>query len=160
MEFYYPNRQNDFWKIMGHILFGNPAHFILKEEKSFNLPLIKTIMTEKGVALYDTGLEVKRLKGNASDNFLQIVTATDIETLLNKMPHCYTIAVTGEKAATTLLTPYGATPPAIGEKTEIAIAGRKVEVWRMPSTSRAYPLPLEEKATYYRKILTSAKVIS
>ncbi|MBR2607442.1 MAG: uracil-DNA glycosylase family protein [Bacteroidaceae bacterium] len=153
MEFYYPNRQNDFWKIMGHILFDDPAYFILKKEKSFNLPLIKNIMAEKGIALYDTALEVKRLKGNASDNFLQIITASDIEGLLKKMPHCHTIAVTGEKAATTLLTPYGATPPAIGAKTAITIADRKTEVWRMPSTSRAYPLPLKEKAAYYRKIL-------
>ena len=159
MEFYYPNRQNDFWKIMGHILFDDPAYFIIKEEKAFNLPLIKNIMTEKGVALYDTALEVKRLKGNASDNFLQIVTTSDIETLLKRMPQCHTIAVTGEKAATTLLAPYGATPPAIGEKTETTIGDIKVEVWRMPSTSRAYPLPLEEKATYYRKILKAAKVI-
>ena len=159
MEFYYPNRQNDFWKIMGHILFDDPTYFIIKDKKAFNLPLIKNIMTEKGVALYDTGLEVKRLKGNASDNFLQIVTPSNIEPLLKKMPHCHTIAVTGEKAATTLLTPYGATPPAIGEKTEATIGDRKVEVWRMPSTSRAYPLPLEEKATYYRKILEAAKVI-
>ena len=159
MEFYYPNRQNDFWKIMGHILFDNPAHFILKEEKAFNLPLIKSIMAEKGVALYDTAFEVKRLKGNASDNFLQIVTASDIETLLKEMPHCNTIAVTGEKAAHALLDPYDVTPPPIGAKTEVTIAGRKVEVWRMPSTSRAYPLPLEEKATHYRKILEAAKVI-
>lgn len=159
MEFYYPNKQNDFWKIMGHIFFADPAHFILKEEKSFNLPLIKKTMTEKGIALYDTALEVNRLKGNASDNHLQIITPSDIATLLKKIPHCNTIAVTGEKAATTLLTPYNSTPPAIGKKTETIISGRKIEVWRMPSTSRAYPLPLEEKAAYYRKILEAAKVI-
>ena len=159
MEFYYPNRQNDFWKIMGHILFDDATYFILKEEKAFNLPLIKSIMTEKGVALYDTAFEVKRLKGNASDNFLQIVKPADIATLLKKMPHCNTIAVTGEKAADTLLAPHGATAPAIGEKREIEISDRKIEVWRMPSTSRAYPLPLEKKAAYYRKILEAAKVI-
>ncbi len=159
MEFYYPNRQNDFWKIMGHILFADPTYFILKDEKIFNLPLIKSIMSEKGIALYDTALEVKRLKGNASDNHLQIITTSYIATLLKKMPHCNTIAVTGEKAANTLLAPYNATPPAIGEKQEISIDGRKIEVWRMPSTSRAYPLPLEQKAAYYCKILKAAKVI-
>lgn len=159
MEFYYPNRQNDFWKIMGEIFFGDAAYFILKEEKTFNLPRIVETMSKKGIALYDTGLEVKRLKGNASDNFLQIVTPTDIAGLMGKMPHCCTIAVTGEKAAATLLTPYGETPPAIGQKRDIEIASRKVEVWRMPSTSRAYPLPLAEKAAYYRRILEAAKVI-
>ncbi len=159
MEFYYPNRQNDFWKIMGDIFFGDTAYFILKEEKAFNLPLITSVMTEKGIALYDTALEVKRLKGNASDNFLQIVTPSDIAALLKKTPHCNTIAVTGEKAAETLLAPYGATVPAIGEKREITIADRKAEVWRMPSTSRAYPLPLEKKAAYYSRILEVAKVI-
>ena len=159
MEFYYPNRQNDFWKIMGDIFFDNTAYFILKEEKAFNLPLITDIMSEKGIALYDTALEVKRLKGNASDNFLQIVTPADIEGLMKKMPQCATIVVTGEKAAETLLTPYRVTVPAIGEKIEITIAGRKAEVWRMPSTSRAYPLPIEKKAAHYRTVLEAAKVI-
>lgn len=159
MEFYYPNKQNDFWKIMGYILFEDPAYFIFQEEKKFNLTLIKKIMSEKGIALYDTALEIKRLKGNASDNHLQIIKATDIENLLKKTPQCNTIAVTGEKATNTLLAPYSTTLPAIGEKREVTIANRKIEVWRMPSTSRAYPLPLEEKATYYRQVLEAAKVI-
>ena len=29
---------------------------------------------------------------------------------------------------------------------------REIRFWRMPSTSRAYPLPLEKKAEAYRKL--------
>jgi hypothetical protein len=37
---------------------------------------------------------------------------------------------------------------------DIDIDGRPVRFWRMPSSSRAYPLPLEKKAVAYRKLFT------
>ena len=156
MEFYYPNRQNDFWKIMGDIFFDDATYFILKEEKAFNLPLITHVMREKGIALYDTAIEVRRLKGNASDNFLQIIKASDIATLLNNMPHCNTIAVTGEKSAQTVLVPYDIATPAIGNSVEIPQIG--VRLFRMPSTSRAYPIALDKKAAYYRELFKEAEI--
>ena len=40
-----------------------------------------------------------------------------------------------------------------GESTETEYCKRKVKIWRMPSTSRAYPLPFLQKAEYYSKIV-------
>lgn len=158
MDFYYPNRTNDYWKIAGLIFYNNADHFILPDKKGFNLPLILEFTKERGIALYDAGIAVRRLKENASDQFLEIVEAADLATLLQKIPRCSTVAVTGEKAANTILAPLNIEPPKIGESVTATISGREVTIWRMPSTSRAYPLPLEKKADYYRTLFIAAGV--
>jgi G:T/U-mismatch repair DNA glycosylase len=65
---------------------------------------IVDFLTEKGIALFDTATVVRRLKDNAADQFLEIVEATDIRTLLQQLPNCKSIAVTGQKAMDTLRT--------------------------------------------------------
>lgn len=152
MEFYYPNLQNDFWRIMGLLFYGDVTHFLMKEKKGFDFPTIVNFLSEKGIAMYDAACEIKRLKGNASDKYLQVVKVSDIDGLLRKMPVCNAIAVTGEKAAQTLLSLYDVRLPAIGNSVKTVISERTVDVWRMPSTSRAYPLSLEEKSSFYRKL--------
>ena len=93
---------------------------------------------------------------NASDNFLQVVRPTDIAQLLERLPLCRTIIVTGQKSAETLQAATGCPPLQVGENVETELAGRKLKIWRMPSSSRAYPRPVEWKAEYYKKALDSA----
>lgn len=151
MDFFYPNRQNDMWKMIGYLFFGDKEHFIL-EEKRFDKERIEKFCKHAGIALYDTASEVKRLKDNASDKFLEIVTATDVSELLEKIPQCTAIVTTGQKATDVLVSMYGCPEPKIGGMTEIQINGRLIHLWRMPSTSRAYPLALEKKAEFYKKM--------
>ncbi len=40
----------------------------------------------------------------------------------------------------------------MGEYTEFTFEGRKLKLYRMPSSSRAYPMKLEKKAEYYQKM--------
>lgn len=158
MDFYYPNRTNDYWKIAGLIFYNDAEHFVLPDRKGFNLPLILEFTNEYGIALYDAGKAVKRLKDNASDQFLEIVEATDLRALLKRIPECRTVAVTGEKAAVAILSPLNIIPPKIGESVTAIINGKEINIWRMPSTSRAYPLPLEKKAGCYRALFIAAGV--
>lgn len=155
MVFYYPNWINDFWRITGLVFFGDKDRFCIPAEKRFDLPKILEFCNEKGLAFYDTACEVKRLKDNASDRFLEVVAPSDIPALLEKIPQCTAIVTTGEKATDTIAQTYSCEKPAVGSMTEITIAGRRLEFWRLPSTSRAYPLPIEKKADYYRKLFTS-----
>ncbi len=159
MDFYYPNITNDFWKIIGIIFFDDANRFIIKEEKRFNLPHIIEFLEYKGIAMYDMATAVIRKENNASDLHLQIVEATDIREMLSHIPHCRTIAVTGEKAAATLLEPFNAPMPKIGNNVFIPTLANGVTVWRMPSTSRAYPLPIEKKTEYYRQLFRAAGII-
>ena len=73
MDFYYPNFGNDHWRIEGEVWFGDRNHFVDLQNKCFRKEEIVAFMHEKGVAMYDTARAVRRLKGNASDAFLEIV---------------------------------------------------------------------------------------
>lgn len=158
MDFYYPNATNDFWKIMGFLFFGNERHFVTQNGKGFDIASIKNFLNEKGIALYDAATAVIRAKNNASDQFLQIVESTDIALLLSKIPHCTTIAVTGLKSAQAVLAPFGIVTPEIGRYVELTYNQQKAALYRMPSTSRAYPLALHKKAAYYKTLFEQAGI--
>jgi len=61
---------------------------------------------------------------------------------------------TGDKATDTLMLsmPEGTDKPQIGQAVETFFADRTVRLYRMPSSSRAYPLALEKKAEAYRQL--------
>lgn len=149
MDFYYPNRTNDFWQIMGLIFLGNRYALYDPTSKRYDLPAIKTLLTEHHIAMSDTGRTVRRLRGNASDKFLEIVEPVALDELLARMPECRAIATTGEKAAGVIAGLTGTEVPRIGE---FILTPSWPEIWRMPSTSRAYPLKLELKAEPYARM--------
>ena len=155
MFFYYPNWQNDMWRILGHIFYDDKHHFELKGEKRFNKELAVEFCTEQGIALYDTACEVCRLKDNASDKFLEVVTPTDISALLAALPCCTAIVTTGEKATEVITETFGCEKPSVGSMTTFTANGRELHLWRMPSSSRAYPLPIERKALHYKAMLSA-----
>ena len=99
MHFYYPNFINDFWRIMGHLFFDDRQHFVIADEKRFDETAIRRFAAEEGLAFFDTARRIRRLKGNASDAFLEVVEATDISSLLAPMPHCNRIVTTGRQGA-------------------------------------------------------------
>ncbi len=159
MEFFYPNAQNDMWRIMGSIFHGNKHHFEIVSERRFNRDAIVDFCHSKGIALYDTAVEVRRLKDNASDKFLEIVTATDITALLDRIPDCQAIITTGQRATEVICELSGCIIPAIGTFAEIKIGNHSLRFWRMPSSSRAYPLALDKKAAYYRTMLQQESLL-
>ena len=152
MEFYYPNFINDFWRIIGLLFFEDKDWFVDKVAKKFKLQEIKEFCAEKGIAMFDTATAVRRLKDNASDKFLEVVEPTDIPALLRRIPNCRAVVVTGEKASVTLCGTFGMEPPAVGEYSSFTFEGRPMRLYRMPSTSRAYPLPIQKKADVYRRL--------
>ncbi len=156
MDFYYPNPINDFWRIMGLLLLGDKNALWLPEEKRFDEAAIRRLMADNHIALNDTAREVRRLKGNASDKFLEIVTPVPLHELLEAMPSCRTVATTGEKAAGVVAELTGTEIPKMGCMVTDASG---VEIWRMPSTSRAYPMKLEDKAAHYARLLRSAGIL-
>lgn len=153
MEFFYPNLQNDMWRIFGYLFFGERNHFLTPDGKAFDRERLEEFLRRKGVALYDTACEVIRLKGNASDNFLQVVRETDVAAMLRQLPQCRAIVTTGQKATETLCRKLGvAAVPEVGGSQPFTLDGRQLRLWRMPSSSRAYPRPLEWKAACYARM--------
>lgn len=155
MDFYYPNWINDFWRICGLVFFGDRAHFEIPGQKKFDKERIITFCREKGFAMYDTATEIRRLMDNASDKYLEVVTPTDIPALLENIPLCRAVVTTGQKATETLCDTFGCPEPPMGGAVSLpqsASGGRSLDFWRMPSTSRAYPSPLDKKAAAYRTL--------
>ena len=156
MDFYYPNPTNDFWRIMGLIFLGDKNGLYDTSTRRFDLQAIINLMTDKRIALNDTAHTVRRLKGNASDKFLEIIEPTDLSALLRQMPDCHTVATTGEKAAGVVASQTDTVIPKMGTF-ETSASG--LEIWRLPSTSRAYPLALEKKAEFYAAMLRHIGII-
>ena len=149
MEFYYPNRTNDFWYMMGLIFYGDRFALMQQDGKHFDLSKIKDLLISKQIGLSDTGYKIRRLKDNASDKFLEIIEPVPLKTLIESHPAIKRLCSTGEKAAKVLAELTHTEPPKMGHKVSTPDG---LEIWRMPSTSRAYPMRLEDKATYYRKM--------
>jgi hypoxanthine-DNA glycosylase len=159
MDFFYPNWQNDFWRLLGIIYYNDRHFFEIMGEKRFCKEKITEFCQEKGIALYDTASEVIRLKDNASDKFLEVVTPTDIHALLEQIPHCTAIVTTGQKATDVITSTFNSQEPLVGNMKEIIISNRNLHFWRMPSTSRAYPLPLDKKAEAYKKMFAAEELL-
>ena len=159
MDFFYPNLQNDMWRIVGYLAAGDKSHFLMPGGRKFDKERIEAFCRERGIALYDTAVEVIRLKDNASDNFLQVVREVDLAALLARIPHCRTLVTTGQKATDTLRAITGCGEPAVGESVAFEYAGRSMRLWRMPSSSRAYPRPVEWKAGFNRKVFEDNEIL-
>ena len=149
MDFFYPNPQNDMWRIMGQIFFGDKQHFCTPN-KRFKHEEIVAFCQSQGIAIFDTAQAVIRKQGNASDEHLEIVEPTNIAALLQQLPLCHDICCTGGKAAETLADTLHVTMPKVGEYVETTFADRPIRFWRMPSSSRAYPLSLDKKSAEYQ----------
>ncbi|WP_111858511.1 uracil-DNA glycosylase family protein [Acinetobacter sp. CFCC 10889] len=154
MDFYYPNYHNDMWRIFGLIFFQDKDYFLDLPNKNFKEQKIRDFLNEKGIAIFDTAYQVIRLKGNASDKFLQIETPTDLKLLLDQMPECTNIMTTGDKATDTLMLsmPEGTNKPQMGHAVQTTFDQRAITLYRMPSSSRAYPLALDLKAEAYQNL--------
>ncbi|MCI1779951.1 MAG: uracil-DNA glycosylase family protein [Bacteroidales bacterium] len=152
MDFFYPNFINDMWRIMGIVFFNDREHFILSGEKRFDIKAITEFCNGHGIAIYDTASSIIRLKNNASDNFLKIVERTDIRKILEQIPQCRAISATGEKAAVALSDILDCKKPDMGGYVEFMQHEKPIRFYRMPSTSRAYPLAMNKKAAYYEEM--------
>ncbi len=138
---------------MGLIHYGDKDRFCIAAEKRFDEKAIRAFCEEAGLAFYDTACEVRRLRDNASDAYLEVVEQTDLKELLKQIPYCAAVISTGQKSAEIVAEQFGCGMPSIGAYIEVLIeGGRVIRFWRMPSTSRAYPLPLQKKAEFYRRL--------
>ena len=178
MDFYYPNFINDHWRIEGQIFFGDKNHFVDVLNKRFKVDEIVAFCEEKGLAFFDTSKAIRRLQDNASDKFLEVVEPTDIPALIRQLPHLKAIVTTGEKATETICRTMGITePPKVNTYVEITNTdgtdetdifantnstnltnGGGLLLYRLPSSSRAYPLSFDKKVEAYRRFFDFIKI--
>lgn len=160
MDFFYPNFQNDMWRVFGLIFFNDPQKFFDRANKSIDKAGIQEMLTQFKIGVGETATEVIRTKGNASDKYLEIVKPVDLPAMLAKVPDCQIVGTTGEKAASVIAEITGTPLPRMGEWVVCTVKmpsgeERCFKHWRLPSTSRAYPMKLEKKAEFYREAFES-----
>lgn len=159
MDFFYPNFINDMWRIFGIVFFGDKFHFVDNDAKTFKREDIISFLNEKGIGLYDTACKICRTKNTASDKDLEIVEATDLGKLLDTIPSCRAVITTGQKATDTFSAYFGISKPKLGESVGFSFGERSLRLFRMPSSSRAYPMKIERKAEYYEKAFRAIELI-
>lgn len=147
------------WRIFGFIFFGDKNYFLAENRKSFDRDRIISFLNEKGIALFDTASAVRRLQDNASDKFLEVVEVTDVSSLLKQIPLCRALVTTGQKATDTVRVQIEVNELGVGDYSEFLFDGLPFRFYRMPSSSRAYPLSLEKKAKMYRIMFEDLQLI-
>lgn len=152
MNFFYPNLNNDMWRILGLIFYQDKQYFCTEDRRSFKKEEIEQFLLKRGIALFDTASAIKRLKNNASDQFLEVIEPTDVKGLLQEIPQCNILVTTGKKATETLQVQFEIEEPKIGGFVSFPYDEREMRLYRMPSSSRAYPLSIDKKAQAYQKM--------
>ena len=159
MDFYYPNFQNDMWRIFSLVFFGRTDAFVDTSGKSFDKSLIEAFLSEKKIALYDSACEIVRKNGTAADENLAVKKLSDISSILKSMPECIAVAATGRKAAENIGSALSITPPKTGDSSKFTFCERDLYFYVMPSSSRAYPMPLKAKAKIYEGMFSRLNLL-
>ncbi len=165
MSFHYPNFYNDMWRIYGRVFFNDADYFRVGDEKRFDPERIRDFMFERGIASCPTVKQAIRETGNASDKNLTVVTPVDLDVILPQVPKVKSLFTTGGKATEVLLglldepivkskhpkTNQSIDYPYQWQSTDNQKADvNNLTLYRLPSTSRAYPLSLDKKVAAYK----------
>ena len=158
MDFFYPNFYNDMWRVFGLIFFDDKNHFFDAANKRIDKSGIQEMLTRHKIGIGETATEVIRTKDNASDKFLEVVEPTDLSAMLRRLPHCCAVVTTGQKATDVFCGTMGVEEPRVGACSPFEFEGRAMRFYRMPSSSRAYPLALPLKAQAYASLFRQENI--
>ena len=141
-NFFYPNKNNHFWKIMARIA-GNPMQYFSGEKA---VEERKNILDQLRIGVSDMGKIIRRTDGNSSDENLEIVEYMDIFGILEENPTLRKIIFTssaGKSSAIGWFKSYLALHGIVfripkGKRplqTVVQIAGKDIEIVLLYSTS-------------------------
>ena len=161
MEWYYPNYTNDMWRIFGYVFFEDKKYFVDEANKTYKLDLLRAFLKDKGIAIFDTALRIRRTTGTASDKDLEIVEPADLDHMLRVLPQCKAVLAAGQLATKVFTDHYqiDARKMQMGDYKEFTFEGRTIRLYREPSSSRAYPMKVEKKAEYYKQMLSEVGLL-
>lgn len=74
---------------------------------------------------------------------------TDLAQMLRRLPQCRAVVTAGQLATSVACRQFAVDEPKVGAYVTVALDGRSIRLYRMPSSSRAYPMAAERKAEYY-----------
>lgn len=158
-DFYYPNPNNDMWRILPAALLGD-ASALCDAHGAPELDKITLFLTHFGIAVGDAAYKVTRLQDDAKDKYLQVDAPLDLAPIL-RTSAINALLFTGAKAHLTLAHLIEQTStnlprsPKMGHVYHGQVDGIALAFARGPSSSRAYPLAFDQKVDVYRSLLAS-----
>jgi G:T/U-mismatch repair DNA glycosylase len=157
-EFFYPNKQNNFWKVLA-VINGKP----LKEMSG--LPAIeerKNIMKNIKTGVMNIARRIKRKGHSARDTDIEIIEYNDVLNVIHKHPELETIIIAGYSAKNSTAIKFieylnsqniEYEPPVkikAGEKFIISIGRKKIKCVIVNSTSTAFPIKLDDLVSQFK----------
>lgn len=144
INFYYPNSNNDMWRVLGEVFYHDRDHFFtivveaksgrgrrsgkLRAMHSLNEAQIRSFALSESVGFFDICKRIRRHRGNSSDDNIEALERTDVLLdVLAHTPRCEAIITTGTLALTMLLDTlhnYGSFTSATGEVVEAVSRNR------------------------------------
>ena len=139
---------------MGLCFYDDKMRFVDQPNKTYKVDELKAFMQEKGIAIFDTCLRIRRTKGTAADKDLEVVEQADLDGMLRSLPYCKGVLAAGQLATSLFTHHYGIETGKMkmGEHVNFNFENRVIGLYREPSSSRAYPMKVEKKAEYYRQM--------
>jgi G:T/U-mismatch repair DNA glycosylase len=162
-DFFYPNKNNYFWRIMAGIS-GKMLQYFSGEEA---VEERKNILDQLRTGVSDMGKIIRRTDGNSSDENLEIVEYMDIFNILNENPSLRKIIFTSSTGKSSAIgwfksylalhgiafhIPKGKRPL----RTSIQITGRNIEIVLLYSTSAraGSTIPLDSLTELFKNEIT------
>ncbi|RYF23879.1 MAG: hypothetical protein EOO42_06505 [Flavobacteriales bacterium] len=161
-KFYYPNPNNDFWKIIFTVAGKELSSYSIIDP----IKTRKDVLDELGLAIADMGKKVLRQRGSSTDSNLFPLIYTDVLLLLDQNPSINTIIITSSSGGNSVLSwfhhycslngikfkkPKGVLPL----KTDINFKGKNITLKIIPSPSRISPIKGEKLIDMYRNAILS-----
>lgn len=94
--FYYPNKQNRFWKVMSFIAEIELVANLSDTQKAIEER--KTIMRKLAMGIHDVALTIQRKNNSSLDSNIEIVEFQDIMAIINNHPELEQIVLLGFSA--------------------------------------------------------------
>jgi G:T/U-mismatch repair DNA glycosylase len=157
-EFFYPNKQNNFWRVLAAIN-GKP----LKEISGW--PAVKerkAIMKDLKTGVMNIAAKIKRKGHSARDTDIEIIEYNDVLNVILKHPELETIIIAGYSARNSTAVKFieylnsqniEYEPPTkikAGGNLIISIGGKKIKCVIVNSTSTAFPIKLDDLVSQFK----------
>lgn len=165
-EFFYPNKQNNFWKVLAEIN-GSPLNHMTGnaavEERKHLMQVLKT-------GVLNIAHKVRRKGASARDTDIEILEYNDVIGFIEKHPELEIIIIAGYSAKNSTAKKFMEylakhkikfkAPPEItaGAQFPLYVKNRTIKCVIVNSTSTAFPIKLKDLADQFRPYIKKGNV--
>jgi G:T/U-mismatch repair DNA glycosylase len=164
-DFFYPNPNNDFWKIIFQVAGKNLEDYINESP----VDIRKQVLEELQMGIADIGRRIYRQRGSSKDDYLFPVEYTDIFSLMEKHDTIQKIIITSSSGSNSVLSWFHHYAKMNGFnflipklrlplKTELRFGSQQIEIEVISSPSRLSPIKGDRLIEMYRNAILGSRI--